>query len=363
MKILSSVILFSFLISKAHAAQTSVSVEDMMSVNLVLLDMANERIDNLKPKLPCKDGVIVEIKKPEEKECDCKFKGLIGKIESQEFSFNSGNDNFLHGTLNLYAPSLRQYDGNDLGRTFNTGIDYSLLGSEGRLKLNLDSTGFGKYTTVNGAWRDNVGDHYLVFRELDTLSVKYDKFLKKTDDKKIFGSVEFKLENETDDGHISRDIQNSWHHAFTYDNGKHPRYYNYVQENEDQTTVKILAGGGIDLEKTLAGITCTETLSGKAGLSYNSKLDYVYSARTETKLKATAIPYLVVSLWGEISRDFRGLSKEGGVEISFPMKIKRVTIKPYIGVEKHISPLDKSYGTPSGNPYEIYNTIGMRVNW
>jgi hypothetical protein len=128
----------------------------------------------------------------------------------------------------------------------------------------------------------------------------------------------------------------------------------------------MLVGGGVDFEKTAAGITCTETLSAKVGASYKNKhanMHYVYSALTQTKLNSSAIPYLVVSLWGEISRDFRGVAKEGGVEFSFPMKYRKIVFKPYIGIEKHVTPLDTRYGTANGNAYEIYNTMGMKVQW
>jgi hypothetical protein len=353
--------------NKAHATST----EDMMSVNVVLMDIATERINNLHPNYPCKDSpaaipVISKLGEHEEKECDCKLNAVFGKIESQEIALDSGNDNFFHGAINLYSPSLRKYDGDDKGRTFNIGMNYSLIGSEGRLKIGIDSTGFGLYSKRDGSKYDPDGNHYLQFRELDTLDVKYDKFISKDDSKKVFGSLEFKLENETDNGKISRDIQDSWHHMVTYSNGSHPYYYHYVKDQEDLTAVKMLIGGGVDLEKTVAGITCSETLTGKVGASYKNsgtKMDYLYSARTETKLKASAIPYLVVSLWGEISRDFRGVGKEAGLELSFPMKYRSITIKPYIGVERHITPMDAAYGKDNGHPYEVYNTLGMKVQW
>ncbi|MBC7540479.1 MAG: hypothetical protein H7281_16765 [Bacteriovorax sp.] len=50
-------------------------------------------------------------------------------------------------------------------------------------------------------------------------------------------------------------------------------------------------------------------------------------------------------------------------KFSFPMKCKTLVIKPYIGFERHETPMDTEYGKNTINPYETYNTVGLRVKW
>jgi hypothetical protein len=346
------------------------SIEDIMSVNLVMMAMAQDGLEQLSAKIPCaqkENEILLEKKiksKPKsEAECDCKKSKLVGNIKEQEISWNHGNDNFLHGLLTKSVSYINRHNGDDLDRTFSMGFDYTMKGDKGVFKLSTDSSGFSKYTKKDGSYYDQNNYHYLIFHELNTIDAKYDQYTATSDHLKKYKIFELKFENETDNGHLSRSIQNMWHHSLKSSDGSHPRYYHYLTEKDDVNTLKAYMGIGAELSSNLNFLECDSKVEGKVGLSYNTNAKGAFGIRGETKIKATAVPFLVMSIWGSVERDFRGNSHEGGAELSFPMKFKTLTIKPYLGVEKHNSTLDKEYGVTSQDPYEKYYSFGVRVKW
>jgi|GEM_PF-844118 len=288
------------------------------------------------------------------------FTKIFGENIKHELSLTNGNDNFLHGAFQL-NDSLRKFDGDDRGRTFNMGSKYSLTGDKGELKLNLDSTGFGKFNPQNGSRKDSDGRYYLNFHEFNTLSLEMNKFKGSKDNKLIFMS-EFIYENESDNGNLSRAFQEEWHKKMNI-NGHKSIQYHYLSDRPDQNTVKMLFGLGKELSKDFGNLNCQVRIEAKTGLSFNSKTDPLFLSRGQLKLSHKAIPYLVLQAWASYGEDFRGSSKSGGLELSFPIKFRGMEIKPFIGIEKHYTPLDKEYGKVSGNEHENYHVFGFKMSY
>ncbi len=297
-------------------------------------------------------------------EVDKKNEGIVarffGENRRHELSAINGNDNFMHGAFQLNE-STRGLDGDDRGRTFNMGSAYSLIGDKGEFKLKLDSTGFGKFNPQNGFRKDPDGKYFLNFHELNTLSIELNKIKGSKENKWLLLS-EFSFENETDQGNLSRAFQEEWHKKLKI-NGHKAIQYHYLSEKPDQNTVKFLFGLGKEFSKDFGNLNCQVRIEAKTGLSVNNKTDPLFLSRSNLKLSHRAIPYLVFQAWASYGEDFRGSSKSGGVEVSFPMKIKGMEIKPFIGVEKHYTPLDSEYGKVSGNAHENYHVFGFKISY
>jgi hypothetical protein len=355
---------------------SDITITDITEVNFVLMAVVQDVMSGLNNFSPCSQiqnevSILanqVETKTKNKLDCQCTKKSFIGKllgnIEEEEYILDSGNDNLFHGAISKAPPSIKKYNGDDLDRTFGIGTSYSILGSDGKFKISLDSTGFSKYTKVNNSYYDENDYHYLIFHELNTLDLKYDNFSNDGDSKsKKYKIYELKFENETDNGNISRAIQDKWHHSIKYSDGSHPRYYHYLTEKDDLNTIKAMFGTGLQHEDQFGSLQCIAKVEAKTGISYHSKVDGVFGLKGDLNLKSTAIPYFVISIWGQLEKDFRGISKEGAVEFSFPMKMSMLKVVPYLGFEKHSTPFDSAYTGTSPNPNEIYSKMGFKVNW
>lgn len=378
-----ALLLFSIsLISPLVVAQelTGPTDADLMAVSLHFLDQSKQ-IMTSNPKKDCDENMSKEEVKPPPMEgreirCICEVENLkgkdkklffpiIGEYESSELILNNGNDNFFHGSLQRNS-STKKYDGDDRGRTFNGGVDYTLNGTGGRLNLNLDSVGFGKFTKIDGYRRTPDGEYYLNFREVNTLKLSADKYISKSEASKTFVTGEFRFTNETDNGNLSRSVQQYWHQFSRDEMGMSDVIqYKYIYEEKDKNTATIMAGIGKEWYQNLGNWKCESGLQIKVGMSVDDskKAAAEIQARAHNKLQHSALPWLALSTWVQGSNGFQGPSVEGGLMLSVEKKIKGVIIKPFIGVERHRTPMDKKFGSVSGNSYENYHVFGVTIKY
>ncbi|MBC7714392.1 MAG: hypothetical protein H7177_13690 [Rhizobacter sp.] len=306
---------------------------------------------------------LCELGKMKQKEKDL-LTSMIGDYETTEVTVNTGNDNFLHGALQLNKSTVK-YDGDDRGRTFGGNIDYSITGSEGKLKLSFDSTGFGKFTSINGAHKSIDGHYYLNFHEVETVDAQWEKNISKSAYSKTYLINEFKFTGETDDGKISRKIQEGWHSFFKKDMGMNMIQYKYTNELKNKDTATLMTGIGKEWTKDIGHWKCQSKAEIKGGMSINMDggLSPEAVLRAENKLSNSSLPWVALSTWVQGSAGFMGPSVEGGIMLSFEKKIKQVYIRPFLGIERHRTPMDKLYGAPGGNPYENYHVLGVTIKY
>ena len=372
---------FLFLLPTALVAQefTGPTESDLMVVSLNLMDQS-KKIMSSNSKSDCDENMSKEVVKaevPEERvvNCICElgdlgkkdeqlFESLIGKYEGSELTLNTGNDNLFHGGLQR-IPSFKKYDGDDRGRTFNGGIDYTLFGKEGQLRLNLDSTGFGKFSSVDGYRRTSSGEYYLVFREVNTLKLSADKYLSRDEAQKTFVTGQFRFTNETDMGNLSRSVQQGWHKITRDMMDDNIIQYKYLKENEDKNTVTAMGGMGKEWYQNLGNWKCDTGVQVQVGMSIDDtkKTSAELLARAQNRLSHKAFPWMALSTWVQGTSGFQGPSVEGGIMLSVEKKIKGVIIKPFIGIERHRTPMDKKFGSVNGNSYENYHVLGVTIKY
>lgn len=352
--------------------------KDLMAVSFNFLD-ESKKIMSKVPEKDCEttNKSEAKVKAPEPKgeeifclcELDEKYikdpslvEKVLGKYDS-ELTINTGNDNFLHGAF--YHMGGKDYDGDDRGRTFSGGLDYSLVGTEGEFKLSLDSTGFGKFTKVDGYRKTSDGKYYLNFREVNTLDFRLDKNISKTESSKTFLTGEFKFTNETDEGNLSRGVQ-EWWHAYTKKNvADNVIQYKYINETPDRNTMSFMAGAGKEWIKNIGNWKCQSRLEGRVGMSVNfdGGMSPEVGAKASTKISHSSVPWLALSTWVSGSHGFMGPTAEGGVMISAEKKFKNVIVRPFIGIERHKTNMDKKFGEVSGKPYENYHVLGVTIKY
>ncbi len=354
------------------------SERDLMAVSFNFLEESKKVISKV-PEKDCDNEKekekIVEPPKTGEIYCLCEVKAGLIKDESilteilgeydSELTINTGNDNLMHGLMQRIGGRAKAMDGDDRGRTFNGTINYNLLGTDGELKLSLDSTGFGRFSKLDKKKRSRDGKYDLVFHELNTLDVRLDKNFKKSEDEKSYWIGEFKFTNETDEGKYSRAVQEWWHTVTKENMGMNVIQYRYLKEKEDRNTMSFMVGAGKEWIKNIGNWKCQTRLEAKAGFSSDLSGSNAIEAsvRAENKLSHSSLPWLALSTWVEASTGFMGSSKEGGIILSAEKKFKKVIVRPFIGVERHITPMDKNYGTLSGNPYEAYHVLGVTIKY
>ncbi len=353
---------------------------DLMAVSFNFLE-ESKKVMTSNPKKDCDENMSKEEVKPapvenREIHCICElgnlkgkegnlFESIIGEYESSELTMVTGNDNFFHGALQRNAKT-KKYDGDDRGRTFNGGVDYTITGKEGKLKLNLDSTGFGKFATVDGYRRNYDGQYYLNFHEVNTLKLGAEKYISKSEASKTFVSGEFRFTNETDEGNLSRSVQQYWHKLSKDTMGMSDVIqYKYLQEEKDKNTVTMMAGIGKEWYQNLGNWKCESGLEIKVGMSVDDskKTSAEVLARAQNKLQHSSVPWMALSTWVQGSNGFQGPSVEGGIMLSVEKKIKNVIIKPFIGIERHRTPMDKKFGSVNGNSYENYHVLGVTIKY
>ncbi len=355
------------------------SDKDLMAVSFNFLEESKKVMSKV-PEEDCdkkreKEKKVVEKPQGQEIFCLCELKdgqikdpslleSLIGEYDS-ELTINTGNDNFLHGGLQKMGDKARSLDGDDRGRTFNGGLNYSLIGTEGELSLKLDSTGFGKFSKVDGYRKTPDGKYYLNFREVNTLDLRLDKNLKKSETEKSYWIGEFKFTNETDDGNLSRGVQEWWHTFNKKQMGMNVIQYKYLNEEPDKNTVTIMGGLGKEWIKNIGNWKCQTRLEAKAGASvdFSGNMSMELAAKAENKLSHSSVPWLALSTWVQAGTGFMGPSAEGGIMLSAEKKFRKVTIKPFIGIERHRTSMDKKFGEVSGNPYENYHVLGVTIKY
>jgi hypothetical protein len=290
---------------------------------------------------------------------------LIGDIKESEIVIGTGNDNFLHGLLQL-SPNTYGIDGDDRGRTFGANGEYKVMGSEGSLSFKYDAVGFGKFNYVNGYRKDSTGKYYLNFHDVDTFSSRYDRFFnKKEDGDKAYVFGQFDLAHEIEEGGTSQKIQHWWHETNKDSLGDHKTIqYHYLKENDDKTTGRIVAGIGKEWIANLGNWKCASKAEMALGLSASkSKMTPEIAARLESSLSHSSAKWIALSGWTSAGSGFLGKTYEGGMTLRFPIKTKKYSVEPFIGIERHKTSLDKKYGEVSGHPYENYHVLGVTIKY
>lgn len=290
---------------------------------------------------------------------------LIGEVKESEWTVGTGNDNFLHGTLQL-DPDTAKHDGDDRGRTFGINGEYKITGSDGSLLLKYDSVGFGKFNRVDGYRKDSDGKYYLNFHDVSTFSSRYDRFFnKKEDGDKAYVFGQFDLAHETDEGGTSQKIQHWWHTTNKNAIGDHNTIqYHYLKEDDDKTTARIVAGIGKEWIANLGNWKCASKAEMALGLSASkSTMTPEIAARLQSTLTHSSVKWIALSGWTSAGSGFLGKSYEGGMTLRFPIKTKNYSVEPFIGIERHKTSLDKKYGGVSGNPYENYHVLGVTIKY
>ena len=87
------------------------------------------------------------------------------------------------------------------------------------------------------------------------------------------------------------------------------------------------------------------------------------AARTEASLSHSSVKWVVLSGWLQARAGYMGKAYEGGVNLSLPFKSKNFTIEPFIGIERHRTQLDKSFGGSKGNAFENYHVFGVTIKY
>lgn len=284
---------------------------------------------------------------------------FIGKIEAVEYDLITGNDNLLHGGLRLWDKWL-PYDGDDRGRTFSIGGNYSLIGSEGELKIGLHSTGFGNLATQDGFKYDPEKKRYLNFLERDTFSLRADKYFNQTENSKNRLIGELHLDYFNDEGLGAQSFQKAWHKGFE---GLGMIQYSYRDHMKPKAEVSAFIGFGKDYELDISRFKCQFKAEAKVGISTMSGNPFLASGAVSSKFSHRDIPWLAVTLWAQESKDLFGRESSQGAKINFPIKGKSVVVSPFIGVEKHRSHLDKTYASDPKKASELYHVIGISIRY
>lgn len=323
-------------------------------------------VDDSKKDCTEKDPTVEVEKQTQEAFCFCELTEeeakrlpFIGEFKGVEYDLVSGNDNLLHGLVRQWDPWL-PYDGDDRGRTFSIGNDFTIFGDEGELKIGLHSTGFGRLTKVDGKNWSSDGKRYLEFLERDTLSLRADKYFYQKEDSKFRLIGELKLDHFNDEGNGARYFQEKWHEALE-DMGT--IQYKYRDHMKPMTEATVSIGVGRDFDFDLSRFKCQFRSEVQVGLSTYDPNPIVAKGRLSTKITHRDVPWMAVSLWAQEAKDLMGRESEKGLVVSFPIKGKNVTVTPYFGVEKHKSSLDRSYASDQKKASEIYHVLGISVRY
>lgn len=349
------------------------SQEDLLSADLEAL---NYSLSLTSQKLSdCIDKIIAPPPPKEEVYCYCEVaetvgKGiklgqeipLLGKINSYELKLTNGNDNLLNGVLQL-DPSLSKYDGNDRGRTFGVESEFRIVGDKGSLNLSANSYGLSKFAPQNGHKKDSIGRHYLNYMEVNSLEFRFDTKLK-TDstpgaESSLYAIGTFMYEHATNEGTVSKEFQRFWHKQF-----KNYIQYNYVKESEDVKTIKVMGGVGKQWTHDLGKWKCATKAELHLGISQSTSIGRMSNvaelkAYSSLDLSHSRAPWIALNLWLQGAMGHEGISKDGGLELSFPIKKTNYTIKPFVGIQRHYTERDKRFDTKIEN----YHVIGVVIKY
>jgi hypothetical protein len=353
------------------------SPEDLMLVSLNLFE-DTKKIVTTSPKKDCdndeKKSKTVEPVQNNEIFCLCSLGGLkdegnnilrslLGDNITKDLTINTGNDNFLHGGFQLIT-GKQGNDGDDRGRTYSQKIDYSLLGDKGEFKISFDSTGFGKFTKVDGYTYSPSGNRYLNFREVNELEIEIKRNFSTKYLSKSYFIGDFKFTNETDSGHLSRSVQESWHNLARERMGTNTILYQYVNQNPTVNTTSIMAGVGKEFIANLGNWKCQTKLEAVGGMSVNMS-GYAtpeIAARAKNEITVKGLPWVALSSWIQATNGFKGTTFDTGVVLTFEKKINNVLVKPFIGIERHKSKMDRQFGV-DGNAFENYHVLGVTIKY
>ena len=129
--------------------------------------------------------------------------------------------------------------------------------------------------------------------------------------------------------------------------------------------MSFMGGVGKEWISNLGNWKCQTRLEAKAGMSvdFSGRTSLEIAGKAENKISHSSVPWLALSTWVQGSRGFMGPSVEGGIMLSVEKKYKNVTIRPFIGIERHRTPMDKKFGEVSGHPYENYHVLGGTIKY
>ncbi len=360
------------------------TLEDIMNVNLLTLDYSLLQVETnkkdcqeqlqIKPEVKNKIFCFCDVDKKDPVpdigpgiELKSKWKKVypfLGELQSIEYKFSNGNDNFLNGVLQ-YSPSLRKFDGDDKGRTFGIENQLKLFGKEGDISLSANSYGLGKLTDKNGSKTSFNNKRYLNYLEVNTLSLKFDSVFSKSESPSLkttdYSIATFMYEQSTENGKYSKELQRWWHHQF-----KNFIQYDYVTESEDVNTIKVMGGIGREIIANLGNWKCTSRAELQIGMSQSSSaskqkssFNSEVSAYGSMNLTHSKVPWMALNVWLQSSKGYEGVSKDGGIEISFPIKQVNYTLKPFLGIQRHSNDRDKKYGKTNEN----YHVLGVMIQY
>lgn len=356
------------------------SDEQLMAISLSYLDeskkiMSSGPDKNCESQEKSQDKQVVPVA-PEAKEvfCLCELENLVTEDKSllasllsepvsSELTLSTGNDNFLHGALQ--RGRFMRHDGDDRGRTFSAAADYQLLGKNGEFSLGLETTGFGKFSPLAEEYKTKEGKYYLNFHEVNTLDLRLDGNITSGATGKSYWISKFKLTNETDEGNLSRGVQEWWHDFTKKELGVKSIQYEYLTEEKDRNTIGLMGGIGREWIKNIGNWKCQSRTEVTGGMSSDFKgaNSPEIAAHASGKITHSSVPWLVLSSWIERSSGFMGTSTDGGMSVSAEGKMKGVTIRPFIGVERHRSAMDEKYGDADGYSYENYHVLGVTIKY
>ncbi len=278
---------------------------------------------------------------------------------------SNGNDNFLNGALQ-YSPYLSRFDGDDRGRTFGLESELKFTGDRGILSFSANSYGLSKFTNKSGPSSYHLGEKPINYLEVNTLGIRLDSILNKTESSSGLKSTDYSIatftyEQSTQDGKYSKELQRWWHQQF-----KNFIQYDYIKEDENVRTLKIMAGVGKEWISELGRWKCATKAEIQLGMSQSSSLtpnkgstSSEMSVNGSLNISHSSAPWLALNLWLQGSTGYEGLSRDGGFEVSFPIKKMNYTIKPFIGIQRHSNDRDKKYG----NTNEDYHVLGVIINY
>ena len=374
-----------FLIFNTSQAQEGAFIsptqEDLMSVNLQSLDYSLEMTKGTQRDCNENEPKYPGIKTKFFCFCDLDYKGKLntegmkvsdkvkraypffGELKSIEYKFTNGNDNFLNGVLQL-SPNLQKFDGDDRGRTFGIENQLKVFGNEGDVTFSANSYGLSRFIEKNGLKRNYQYQRYLNYLEVNTLSVRLDSIYNKTDTAPLkatdYSIATISYEQSTENGRFSKELQRWWHHQF-----KNFIQYDYQVVSEDTNTLKVMGGVGREWSGSLEYWKCTTKAEFLLGMSQTTSPSKKATTNGEVSaygglnLSHAKVPWMALNVWLQTSKGYEGISKDAGVEVSFPIKKVNYTLKPFIGIQRHSNDRDKRYGKTSEN----YHVFGVMIQY
>ncbi len=354
--------------NQAHTAN-----EEELLVSSTMMTMMSLKVVNESEKKDCPDS-IDKPKKPQTDEirqayCFCdlsKFSAseiqsipFLGTLEKVDYALTTGNDNGLHGFMK-YIPVLKNYNGDDRGRTFSMDNDFSLYGTKGEIKLGWSSTGFGRPKLINNSYYNDEDKQNLEFLEHNSIYLRGDKYYKKDDQLRFRFIGELRLDHFNDHGPGAYAIQKKWHEMM---GDKAALHYNYLDHRSSESAVTLKLGAGVDKTLDISNWRCVLSAEVLLGASQYQGGKGLASVKISSDITHKSLPWLAVSAWTSAAKGLDGKEKHHGLNLSLPFKVKSMSVTPFLGIERHETANDLNYSRKDGEPYEAIHTLGLRISY